>query len=280
MEARNSWSFPRPKGEPELAPFFSNQIMHWKQYYLQPVEEIINEANRIGKEGMYGMMMSFQPGYATGSFYKETPFPTDLLPYALTGFAYREANWKSDKVRWCRVHGRVSLAFHEFCHSTSATRLSLITQLLNDSTAAVAAPVLVKDPLHLGQQSPIVIFAKAGLGLSPSIKGAPAQVQSPTDLRQRNTFFLKDGFRGRIDVGYSARPKIANAFLGCRAPVPRDAARSQDHAHELPGSWQPARYAVPARSSSSSQRIASTKRTTTSAVDQVMADEEDWLLVA
>lgn len=94
MEARNSWSFPGSDGQLQPASSFSNRVLRWKQYYNKPLEELIAEANRAQREGLYGMAIAFEPGYATGSFYKEVPFPTEILPYALTGFAFREATWE------------------------------------------------------------------------------------------------------------------------------------------------------------------------------------------
>jgi hypothetical protein len=93
MEARNSWSFPGPKGESRPASSFSKKVMHWKQYYGAPLDDMIADANRIKREGMYGMSIAFEPGYGTGSFYSDIPFPTDILPYVLTGFVFREATW-------------------------------------------------------------------------------------------------------------------------------------------------------------------------------------------
>lgn len=93
MEARKSWSFPGPKGEARKATYFSNQIMHWSQMYAKPLNQILIDANRAKQEKFNGLIMSFEPGYATGSFYTEIPFPTDILPHVLTLFVYREATW-------------------------------------------------------------------------------------------------------------------------------------------------------------------------------------------
>lgn len=93
MEARQSWTFPGPAGEPVPTADFSNQVMHWKQYYYKSIPELVTDAERAQKEKCYGLIVSFEPGYATGSFYTDIPFPTDILPYALTGFAYREVTW-------------------------------------------------------------------------------------------------------------------------------------------------------------------------------------------
>jgi hypothetical protein len=93
MEARRNWTFPGPKGEQLPNAYFSDKVMHWKQNYWKPLSDLINDAQRAKKEKCYGLITSFEPGYATGSFYTQIPFPTDLLPYALTGFVFREVTW-------------------------------------------------------------------------------------------------------------------------------------------------------------------------------------------
>jgi hypothetical protein len=93
MEARKSWSFPGPGGDLRPAAFFSNRVMRWKLYCGLSYEEMIADANRVGTDGMFGMGIDFSPGFATGSFYNDIPFPTDILPYSLTGFVFREATW-------------------------------------------------------------------------------------------------------------------------------------------------------------------------------------------
>jgi hypothetical protein len=57
------------------------------------IPELVTDAERAQKDKCYGLIVSFEPGYATGSFYTDFPFPTDILPYALTGFGYREVTW-------------------------------------------------------------------------------------------------------------------------------------------------------------------------------------------
>ena len=93
MEARDSWSFPGPGGKLHPAPFFSNRVIRWQLYCELPLEKMVADANRVGTDGMYGLAIDFSPGYATGSFYNDIPFPTDILPYALTGFVFREVTW-------------------------------------------------------------------------------------------------------------------------------------------------------------------------------------------
>lgn len=93
MEARNSWEWPGPDGKPLPASYFTRQVMHWSQHYNLPLDHIVEDANRIAKSGYYGLATAYEPGAGTGSFYREIPFPVDVLPYALTGFVFREATW-------------------------------------------------------------------------------------------------------------------------------------------------------------------------------------------
>ena len=94
MEARGRWEFAGPEGKDLPAAHFSRHVMKWKQWYNLPLETLVKEANRAARSEFYGLITSFEPGFASGSFYKSIPFPTDLLPYVLTGFAYREMTWE------------------------------------------------------------------------------------------------------------------------------------------------------------------------------------------
>jgi hypothetical protein len=94
MEARNRWEFAGPDGKDLPAAQFSGRMMKWKQWYNQPLDTLVSEANRAARSDFYGLITSFEPGFASGSFYKTIPFPTGLLPYVLTGFAYREMTWE------------------------------------------------------------------------------------------------------------------------------------------------------------------------------------------
>ena len=94
MEARNSWSFPGPDGSDRPARTFSRQVMRWRQYYGQPLDNLVQDANRVGSEGWYGLITAFEPGAGTGDFYRDIPYPTDIMPYVLTGFVWREMTWE------------------------------------------------------------------------------------------------------------------------------------------------------------------------------------------
>ncbi len=93
MEARGRWEFAGPEGKDLPAAHFSRRVMKWKQWYNLPLETLVKESNQAARSDFYGMITSFEPGFASGSFYKSIPFPTDLLPYVLTGFACREMTW-------------------------------------------------------------------------------------------------------------------------------------------------------------------------------------------
>ncbi|WP_428940039.1 DUF4838 domain-containing protein [Fontivita pretiosa] len=93
MEARGSWTYPGPGGV-ELPPSsFSAQVMRWHPYEVLRLDAMIEIANRAARTGFYGMIADFSPGFDSGSFYEQIPFPTDLLPYVLTGFMFREVTW-------------------------------------------------------------------------------------------------------------------------------------------------------------------------------------------
>ena len=94
MEARDSWTFPDARGEPLPASSFSSRVMRWEYYDQRPLDRVVRNTMRVASSGMYGYIMTFSPGFSSGSFYHDVPFPVDLLPYVLTQFVYREATWQ------------------------------------------------------------------------------------------------------------------------------------------------------------------------------------------
>ncbi len=93
MEARNSWEFPAPGGKRLPAPHFSDRVMIWKYHDRKPLDQMISDIQRAGREGWYGCISSFSPGFFAGAFYSKIPLPTDLLPYNLNHFVHRELTW-------------------------------------------------------------------------------------------------------------------------------------------------------------------------------------------
>jgi hypothetical protein len=93
MEARDSWKFPGPAAEQLPACSLSRQVMRWRQYYNCSLDQLVQDAARVGQSGMFGLITAFEPGFATGSFHTQIPYPTDTMPYVLTGFVWREATW-------------------------------------------------------------------------------------------------------------------------------------------------------------------------------------------
>ena len=93
MEARNSWEFPDSRGKPLPAAYFSPRVMRWEYVEKRPLEKIVQNTMRVASSGMHGYIATFSPGFDSGSFYHDVPLPTDLMPYVLNYFVYREATW-------------------------------------------------------------------------------------------------------------------------------------------------------------------------------------------
>jgi hypothetical protein len=74
----------------------SRQMMSWKYHEKRRLDEIVEFINRLGKEGWYGYIANWSPGFDSGSPYKDVPHPTHLLPYVLNYFIYREMTWQPE----------------------------------------------------------------------------------------------------------------------------------------------------------------------------------------
>lgn len=120
MEARDSWAFPESADRALPAVAFSRQVMRWQQYYARPLDQLVADAGRAAESGLFGLITAFEPGFSTGSFHKQIPFPTDVMPYVLTGFVWREATW-SPTLTAQAMRERVQQRFfgHEAPHTLS-----------------------------------------------------------------------------------------------------------------------------------------------------------------
>ncbi len=94
MEARDSWNFPGPDNKPLPSAYFSPQVLRWQYYDCRPLELMVNESWRAATAGHMGFIVTFSPGFHSGSFYHEIPLRTDRLPYVLTHFVSREAHFE------------------------------------------------------------------------------------------------------------------------------------------------------------------------------------------
>ena len=93
MEARDSWSFPGPAGEPLPPAFFAPRVLRWEYCEKKSLDQLVQNSWRAATSGFVGWIATFSPGFDSGSFYHQVPLPTDRLPYVLTHFVYREAAW-------------------------------------------------------------------------------------------------------------------------------------------------------------------------------------------
>lgn len=89
-------ALPGPGGVRRPFSFFSPRIQHWDPFYALPVKAILSSALKTKEHGMNGYVPAFEPGPWVGSasYYGDVvPLPVDILPYCLTGLAYREGTW-------------------------------------------------------------------------------------------------------------------------------------------------------------------------------------------
>ena len=88
------WVMPGPRKEMRPMVYFSHRISHWSPQYWHPIEWTMLFARRAADEGYGGFVTAFEPGFHTASYYHDViPFPVNILPYALSGFIYRELTW-------------------------------------------------------------------------------------------------------------------------------------------------------------------------------------------
>jgi len=94
LEVRQNWSLQNDQGILKPLIHLLPRAMHWDQYYALPLRDMGERVRRINEDKLAGYAVAFEPGFNSRSVYgKRIPFPVDLIPYALTRFAYREFTW-------------------------------------------------------------------------------------------------------------------------------------------------------------------------------------------
>lgn len=95
LDLKGPWRLPGPGAVPHPLSFFGPRISHFDSFYRMPVGDLLTAARRCADEGLFGYTPAFEPGFGTASYYyDQIPLPTDILPYCLTGFVYREVTWE------------------------------------------------------------------------------------------------------------------------------------------------------------------------------------------
>jgi len=95
LDLNGPWKLAGPGGVPHPLAFFSRRISHFDPFYKMPIANVLTAARRSADEGLFGYVPAFEPGFSTASYYRDQiPLPTDILPYCLTGFVYREVTWE------------------------------------------------------------------------------------------------------------------------------------------------------------------------------------------
>ena len=94
LDGQGKWVLPGPGGIERPFAFFSHKVIHWDPFYVRPLDHLLHWAKRIADEGLYGYCPAFEPGFSSSSYYSDQiPLPVNILPYCLTGFAFREVTW-------------------------------------------------------------------------------------------------------------------------------------------------------------------------------------------
>ena len=94
LDGKRAWVLPGPAGQPRPMAFLSRKLIHWDPFYTRSLNQLVLAAKRTADEGLYGYAPAFEPGFGSASYYSDQiPLPVDILPYNLTGFAFREVTW-------------------------------------------------------------------------------------------------------------------------------------------------------------------------------------------
>ena len=67
MEARASWKFPGTNGKSLPAASISRHMMGWRYHDTKPMDQLVSDIGRMGKEGWYGCISTFSPGFSGSS---------------------------------------------------------------------------------------------------------------------------------------------------------------------------------------------------------------------
>ena len=103
--------------------------------------------------------------------------------------------------------------FHYFGDFSCAALMAMVFQLARNPSSTVTSTMFLEDDSYQGSQFSILLLENCWCRISPCIERSAIHFHEFTDLRQRCCVFESDCFDGRIDICYSLRPKIANAFF-------------------------------------------------------------------
>lgn len=103
--------------------------------------------------------------------------------------------------------------FHDLRDFSDATVVSQVFQLISNPSSTVTATVLLKDDSYQRREFGVLFFGNCRLRVQPCIECRSIHRQEFAGLRNPEHLLCSNRLNGCVDISYSLRPKIANAFF-------------------------------------------------------------------
>ena len=206
LVVRGNWALPAADGQTHPLTWFSPNMIHWNQWYGEPVDALREWVRKSACEHLLGAVAAFEPGYSSASYYGcEVPFPAEAIPFAITRFTYRTYSWEP---------GLAPAAFRD--------------RLYRKFFTSEIAPELVDDVLWLFD----FIRTKSGVAATATTRGLVVRdlaAMEATDfaaLPAEKKTSQADWLRNVTTLGAEAEPRLKaiETRLAAQQPV---SARSQ-----------------------------------------------------
>lgn len=112
-----------------------------------------------------------------------------------------------------RLNGSQTQCFHYSRDSPCTACMTVVSKLAGNPSSSVTTSMFFKDDSYQWRKLSVLLLKERWLRSSPRVERSAIHFHETADLRNGCNAFLHDCFNGRIHIGYSLRPKIANAFF-------------------------------------------------------------------